>query len=203
MRVLHAAAEVYPWVKTGGLADVVGALPQALAEAGADVRLLLPGYPAVLGALRGAQTVAELGALFGAARVRLCRGVLEGSGVTAYVVDAPLMYRRSGNPYLGPDGREWSDNLQRFALLGWIGAHLASGELDPDWQPVVLHAHDWHAATAVPIWRRSPLPPRAACTPCTTWPTRACSMRRISRCSGCRPASWAAAAWSSTGSCRA
>ena len=148
MRVLHAAAEVYPWVKTGGLADVVGALPQALAQAGADVRLLLPGYPAVLGALRGAQTVVELGALFGAARVRLCRGVLEGSGVTAYVVDAPLMYRRSGNPYLGPDGREWSDNLQRFALLGWIGAHLASGELDPDWQPAVLHAHDWHAATA-------------------------------------------------------
>ena len=148
MRVLHAAAEVYPWVKTGGLADVLGALPQALAAEGADVRLLLPGLPAVLDALEHARVVAEPGALFGAARITLRQGVLTGSGVTAYVVDAPLMYRRPGNPYLGPDGREWADNLQRFALLGWVGAHLASGELDPDWQPQVLHAHDWHAATA-------------------------------------------------------
>ena len=111
MRVLHAAAEVYPWVKTGGLADVLGALPQALAGEGADVRLLLPGFPAVLEALEQAHVVAELGALFGAARITLRRGVLSGSSVTAYVVDAPLMYRRSGNPYLGPDGREWADNL--------------------------------------------------------------------------------------------
>ncbi|MBP6854174.1 MAG: glycogen synthase GlgA [Rhodoferax sp.] len=148
MRVLHAAAEVYPWVKTGGLADVLGALPQALVAAGGDVRLLLPGFPAVLDALEGARVVGELGAMFGAARVTLRMGQLAGSGITAYVVDAPLMYRRAGNPYLGPDGREWADNLQRFALLGWLGAHLASGELDAGWQPQVLHAHDWHAATA-------------------------------------------------------
>lgn len=148
MRVLHVAAEVFPWVKTGGLADVVGALPQALVATGVEARLLLPGFPAVLDALQHTRVVCEVGAVLGAARVTLRLGELAGSGVTAYVVDAPLMYQRSGNPYHGPDGREWADNLQRFALLGWVGAHLASGELDPAWTPEILHAHDWHAGMA-------------------------------------------------------
>src|SRR5258706_197159 len=51
-RVLHVGAEIYPLIKTGGLADVLGALPSALASGGTDVRLLLPGYPALLHALR-------------------------------------------------------------------------------------------------------------------------------------------------------
>ena len=148
MRVLHVAAEVFPWVKTGGLADVLGALPQALTLAGADVRLLLPGYPALLDALQQQRVVAQLGPLLGAARVTLRFGSLAGSGVAAYVIDAPLLFARAGNPYLAPDGQEWPDNLQRFALLGWVGAHLASGELDKDWTPQVLNAHDWHAGVA-------------------------------------------------------
>ena len=71
MRVLHVAAEIFPLVKTGGLADVVAALPVALAEQGADVRLVLPGLPAVLEAVQGARTVIDIGACFGAMRVRL------------------------------------------------------------------------------------------------------------------------------------
>ncbi len=148
MKVLHAGAEVFPIVKTGGLADVLGALPQALAAAGADVRLVLPGFPAFLGALQKSRIICDIGAVHGAARVRLRRGVLGGSGVLAYVVDAPCLYQRVGNPYLASDGQEWPDNLQRFGLLGWVAAHLASGELDSGWKPDVLHAHDWHAALA-------------------------------------------------------
>jgi hypothetical protein len=48
----------------------------------------------------------------------------------------------------GPDGRDWRDNHRRFALLGWVAAHLAAGELDQYWQPEVVHAHDWHAGLA-------------------------------------------------------
>jgi starch synthase len=148
MRVLHVAAEVFPLVKTGGLADVLGALPQALIGQGADVRLLLPGLPAIADAVLDQQPVAEIGACFGAARVSLRRGRMPDSGVPVYIVDAPLLYRRPGGPYQAADGSEWPDNAQRFALLGWVGAHLASGELDPAWRPDVLHAHDWHAAMA-------------------------------------------------------
>lgn len=148
MRVLHVAAEVFPLVKTGGLADVVGALPQALAAAGADVRLVLPGYPSIVDAVLHQKPVAELGPLFGAGRVTLRLGTMPYSHIPAYVIDAPWLYRRSGGPYQAADGSEWADNLQRFALLGWMAAHLAAGEMDPEWAPQVLHAHDWHAAMA-------------------------------------------------------
>ena len=148
MKILQVAAEIFPLVKTGGLADVVGALPQALMAEGADVRLVLPGLPAILAGLEQSAVVCELGAAFGAARVTLRRGVLTASGVPAYVVDAPYLYKRAGNPYQAPDGSEWADNAQRFALLGWVAAHIAAGELEPDWQADVLHAHDWHAGMA-------------------------------------------------------
>jgi starch synthase len=148
MKVLHVAAEVFPLVKIGGLADVVGALPQALIEAGAQARLLLPGLPAIADAVLHQKTLYEFGPLFGAGRIALRLGRMPYSHVPAYVIDAPHLYRRPGSPYQASDGSEWSDNLQRFALLGWVGAHLASGELDPEWAPQVLHAHDWHAAMA-------------------------------------------------------
>ncbi len=160
MRVLHVAAEVFPLVKTGGLADVLGALPQALIGQGADVRLLLPGLPAIADAVLDLRTVGEIGACFGAARVSLRLGRMPDSGVPVYVVDAPLLYRRAGGPYQSQDGEEWADNAERFALLGWVGAHLASGELDPAWRPEVLHAHDWHAAMACAYLEAHP--PRCA-----------------------------------------
>jgi len=148
MKVLHVAAEVYPLVKTGGLADVVAALPPALAEAGADVRLLLPGLPAVLDAVQSARTVVDIGACFGALRVRLLLARMPGSHLPVYVVDAPHLYRRPGGPYQAADGNEWADNLRRFALLGWAAAHLAADDADPAWVPDIVHAHDWHAAMA-------------------------------------------------------
>lgn len=146
MKVLHVAAEVYPLVKTGGLADVAAALPPALAQAGADVRLLLPGLPAILDAVQSARPVVSIGACFGALKVRLLLGRMPGSHLPVYVVDAPHLYRRGGSPYQANDGSEWPDNLQRFALLGWVAAHLASDDADPDWVPDIVHAHDWHAA---------------------------------------------------------
>jgi starch synthase len=148
MKVLHVAAEVYPLVKTGGLADVVAALPVALAAQGADVRLLLPGLPPVLDGVKHARTVIEIGSCFGALRVRLLLARMPGTQLPVYVVDAPYLYRRGGGPYQDPQGEEWPDNLQRFALLGWVAAHLAGGDADLDWSPEVVHAHDWHAAMA-------------------------------------------------------
>lgn len=148
MRVLHVAAEVFPLVKTGGLADVLAALPVAQADLGADVRMLLPGLPAVLEAVQSARTVINIGAGFGALRARLLLARMPGSKLPVYVVDAPHLYRRGGSPYQNSRGEEWADNLQRFALLGWVAAHIASGDADEQWVPEVVNAHDWHAAMA-------------------------------------------------------
>ncbi|WP_246167651.1 glycogen synthase GlgA [Propionivibrio limicola] len=156
MRILHVASEIYPLVKTGGLADVLGSLPPALVKRGLDVRILLPGLPGILNGMTGLKPVMRIGPVFGAATVNLLAGRLPDSGLEAYVIDAPFLYRRDGNPYVGPDGHDWSDNHRRFGLLGWVAAHLAAGELDENWMPEVVHAHDWHAGLAAVYIAQNP-----------------------------------------------
>jgi len=146
MQVLHVCSEVFPLLKTGGLADVTGALPQAM-RGPCDARLLLPGLPAYMQGLRGLEAVCPLPPRFGVANARLLKGTMPGSGLTAYVIEAPALYDRPGNPYAQDNGMPYPDNHLRFALLGWVAARIAQG-LDPDWQPCVLHCHDWHAGLA-------------------------------------------------------
>lgn len=156
MRILHVASEIFPLVKTGGLADVMAALPPALVKRGLDARVLVPGLPGVLKGIVGLKPLIRIGPVFGAAVVTISLGKMPDSGINAYVIDAPFLYRREGNPYVGPDGHDWSDNHRRFALLGWVAAHLASGELDPEWVPDVVHAHDWHAGLVPAYMAQNP-----------------------------------------------
>ena len=144
MRVLFVTPECFPLVKTGGLGDVSAALPAALTKIGVDVRLLLPGYPAVLDGLTNIHEVGDLITdLPGTERARLLLGHMP-DGVLAYALDAPALFNRPGNPYLGPDGKDWADNAQRFAALSWLAAGFAAHEsYDPWWRPDVIHGHDW------------------------------------------------------------
>ena len=145
IRVLGVASEIFPLVKTGGLGDVTGALPLALASAGAETTTVVPGYPAVLEALADAVAVHHFTDLFGGPATVL-RGTA--ASLDLLVVDAPHLFGRAGSPYLGPDGREWFDNSLRFAGLGAASAALATGVI-PGLRFDILHAHDWQAALAV------------------------------------------------------
>ncbi|MDB5834719.1 MAG: glycogen synthase [Caballeronia sp.] len=145
--VLHVAAEMYPLLKTGGLADVVGALPPAQTQLGTNARVILPAFPSVVAGLTQIEPVADLGWAFGIDHVRLERGLLEPHGIVVYVVRADAFYDRPGNPYLDGSHTQYADSDRRFALLGWAAARLATGA-DPAWKPDVLHAHDWHAGLA-------------------------------------------------------
>lgn len=140
MKVLHVCSELYPLLKTGGLADVMGALPFAQQEIGLDARVLLPGYPAIMKGIENTVVVAEFDNFAGHIVVRYG----EYNGVGIYVIDAPHLYGREGNPYHDAYYNDYGDNYKRFALLGWVGAELACG-LDSWWQAEVVHAHDWHA----------------------------------------------------------
>ena len=144
MQVLSVASEVYPLIKTGGLADVAGALPAALAKQGVTMRTLMPGYPAVMAALDKPDAFHSFAKLMGGSATLL---VGKAKDLDVFVLDAPHLFDRKGNPYLGPDGKDWPDNAQRFAALSQVAAQLGRGELG-NYKADVLHLHDWQSALA-------------------------------------------------------
>lgn len=143
-RVLSVASECVPLIKTGGLADVVGALPAALAELGWDMRVMLPAYRALRPLLGNMVEVWYEQGLFGG-DARLMAGTV--AGLSVLLLDAPHLYDREGGPYSGPGG-DWFDNARRFAALSWMAAKIAREGLGDGWKPDVLHAHDWQAGFA-------------------------------------------------------
>jgi len=148
--VLAVASECAPLVKTGGLADVVGALPAPLRAQGWELRTLIPGYRSVLQALSDPRPVLVERDLFGGPARLLAAQV---GGLELLVLEAPHLYDRAGTPYLDALGNDWPDNDIRFAALSWVGARVAAeGLVDGDhgspWQPEVLHLHDWQTALA-------------------------------------------------------
>ncbi len=144
MDVLSVASEIYPLVKTGGLADVAGALPGALAEHDVAMRTLVPGYPQVIGAIKRGRTVARFDDLFGGPAALIAARV---SGLDLIVIDAPHLYDRPGGIYVDQAGLDWPDNWQRFGALSWVAAELAKGLVE-GYRPGIIHAHDWQAAMA-------------------------------------------------------
>ncbi|MCY1125633.1 glycogen synthase GlgA [Frigidibacter sp. RF13] len=142
--VLSVASECVPLVKTGGLADVVGALPGALAPEGWEVRTLLPSYRGLVERLDGARDVWAAPDLFGGP-ARIVAGSV--GSAEFYLLDAPHLFDRTGGPY-SVAGSDHPDNPERFAALSWAAASIAAkGDAD-GWRPDVLHAHDWQAGLA-------------------------------------------------------
>ncbi len=141
MKILFIASELYPLVKTGGLGDVAGSLPQALREQDKDVRVLLPAYAKVKEQITDANPVAEMHLL--GLPVKLLSATVSGSGIPLWLLDAPKWFDRSGNPYLQPDGTPWHDNDERFGALCWAGYRLALNQAGQSWQPDIVHCNDW------------------------------------------------------------
>ncbi|QND48275.1 glycogen synthase GlgA [Rhizobium lusitanum] len=149
MKVLSVASEVFPLIKTGGLADVAGALPGALKPFGVEMKTLIPGYPAVMKAIRNPVARLEFADLLGEKATVF---EVEHSGISFLVLDAPAYYNRTGGPYVDATGKDYPDNWRRFAALSLAGAEIASG-LMPGWQPDLVHVHDWQSAL-VPVYMR-------------------------------------------------
>jgi starch synthase len=151
MQVLSVTSEIYPLVKTGGLADVTGALPGALKSHGVEMKTLVPGYPAILAALeKPVQVHAFTDLMGGAAKLMAGRA----KDLDLFVLDAPHLFNRPGNPYLGVDGKDWPDNPQRYAALSKVAADLSRGALG-SYKADVLHLHDWQTALAAVYLRYS------------------------------------------------
>lgn len=147
-RILFAASEVYPLVKTGGLADVACYLPIALRESGHDIRIVLPAYRTVLDQVEkikpyAGRTISRTGTHF-----RIQETTLPGSKVTVYLVDIPELYDRPGGPYHDTTGLNWSDNAGRFAAFCRVIRLMCLGRAGIGWIPDILHVNDWHTGLA-------------------------------------------------------
>ena len=143
-KVLFVSSEVFPLIKTGGLADVSGSLPSALQNLGVDIRILIPGYPAVLSQLRDLQHIASLTNLPVIENAELLLGTIAESLVKVIVIKSASLYERDGGPYSDVNGQEWPDNPLRFGVLSKVAAIL-SGAQTPiiDWRPNIVHCNDW------------------------------------------------------------
>ncbi|HVC61950.1 MAG TPA: glycogen synthase GlgA [Acetobacteraceae bacterium] len=157
-RVLFVTSELAGLVKAGGLGDVAAGLPRALRQRGIDVRILIPAYPAVLGACRQMRIVGDLPGRAGLPPCRIGR-FRTAEGLIVYIVIAAGLYERGGSPYCRPDGTDWPDNDLRFARLSLAAAEIARGS-GIGWRPDVLHLNDWPGglAPAYLRWDATPVP---------------------------------------------
>lgn len=142
-KILFATSEVYPLIKTGGLADVAASLPRALLKLGQDVKILLPAYASVLEKAKsiGIKEVAQLE--IEGYSISLKQTRLPGTKVIVWLVDIPEFFEREGNPYCGPDGNDWFDNHKRFYVFARVAELIALDQVGLNWQPIIVHCNDW------------------------------------------------------------
>jgi starch synthase len=152
IRVLSVTSEAFPVVKTGGLADVTGALPAAVAPYGTTITTLVPGYPSVRATLGDSRVLHRYENIMGV-EAQLVESRL--GNYPLLVLDAPALYLREGGLYGDIHGVDWPDNWRRFGALARAGADLGLG-LVKDCNFDILHAHDWQAAMAPAYLRYAP-----------------------------------------------
>ena len=149
MQVLSVTPEIFPLIKTGGLADVTGALPIALAGKGVVMRTLIPGYPVVMAAFAKKKAVYQYPLLQGG---KASIHAVKVGDLDLFVLDAPHLFDRQGGPYGTASGADWPDNWRRFAALSQVGGDIAGGAIS-GYQPDIVHAHDWQSAMTLAYMR--------------------------------------------------
>ena len=145
MRVLFATSEAYPLIKTGGLADVSGALPKAISQLpnfSGDIKILLPAYSAVLAKLQSIHVIANLSVLGQACT--LIAGKMPDSDIDVIAIKNAELFERTGGPYSDENGADWPDNPLRFGVLSRVASLLCSTSSPiKDWLPDLIHCNDW------------------------------------------------------------
>ncbi|MCA1979619.1 MAG: glycogen synthase GlgA [Thiobacillus sp.] len=166
MKILFVASEAFPLVKTGGLGDVVYSLPHALAARGADIRLLLPGYRALLRQLGEVRILGwlDVRGAEGMVSARVLETRHPGFTFPLWVVDCPPLFDRPGNPYVNASGQDWPDNAERFAVFARVAAQLGLDALGLGWQADVAHAHDWQTGLVAAFLADAPIRPKSVFT---------------------------------------
>jgi len=141
--VLFVTSEIHPLIKTGGLADVSGSLPQALNKLNCDVRVLLPYYQEIKNKLDNIKQIAQFSVSGHTGTVSLLETLLPGTEVKVWLIDYPEAFDRPGNPYLDLQGSPWPDNAMRYTLFSKAACLIATGQILSEWKPEIVHCNDW------------------------------------------------------------
>ena len=141
--ILFVTSEAHPFIKTGGLADVSGSLPQALSRLNCNVRVLLPYYQEIKDKLPDTRQVAQFSVDGMPGTITIREDPLSTENLKTWFIDYPAAFDRPGNPYLQPDGEPWEDNAERYSLFCKAAVLIASGQLIPEWNTDVVHCNDW------------------------------------------------------------
>ncbi|MCK4841203.1 MAG: glycogen synthase GlgA [Methylococcales bacterium] len=139
-KILFASSEVHPLIKTGGLADVAGSLPRALAELGQDIRIVLPNYQS----LKKTEDVRFISTVtVNHIDSNILETQLPGSNVIVWLVDCPALFNTPGNPYVDESGNPWDNIADRFSLFCRVIVEIAMDRGHLNWRPDVVHCNDW------------------------------------------------------------
>jgi starch synthase len=141
-KILFVTSEAHPLIKTGGLADVLGSLPRALAELSQDVRIILPNYQSL-------NLTGDVWQVFSLRvdnrQINILETRLPDSDIPVWLVDCPEFFAYPGNPYTDPQGNPWPNNAERFALFCRIAVICAMDKIDQNWKPDIVHCNDWQS----------------------------------------------------------
>ena len=141
-KILFVTSEVHPLIKTGGLADVSGSLPKALAELGEDVRIIMPNYQAI----NTSEEIRYLSTVYvNNYAVNILETRLPGTGVIIWLIDFPEFFNFPGNPYVDEHGKPWANSAERFALFCRVTVEVAMNRSYLDWKPDIVHCNDWQS----------------------------------------------------------
>ncbi len=158
-KILFVTSEIHPLIKTGGLADVSASLPKAIKALRRDIRILLPAYRSVLASVGPTQEIAAFPCPPAGEPVRLLETHLPGTSIRIWLVHSPAHFDRDGGPYLGPDGRDWLDNAERFTVFARAAEAVALDRAGLSWRPELVHCNDWQGGLAVALLTRHPARP--------------------------------------------
>ena len=153
LKILYASSEVFPLIKTGGLADVAQSLPIKLHSMGEDIRIILPFYQSTNCKASSCEKIASFEV--DEQKVELLKTHLPGSSVEVMLVDCPRFFAREGNPYLDENGLPWDDNANRFAFFSKVICLVAQNKININWLPDIVHCNDWQTGLALALLRNS------------------------------------------------
>ncbi|MCC7201672.1 MAG: glycogen synthase GlgA [Nitrospirae bacterium] len=152
LSILYCTPEVTPFSKTGGLGDVAGSLPRALAAAGCDIRVITPKYAGINESLHKLKKVAENISFKIGTRDEtggLYKGTLPGSRIPVYFVSSGKYFNRKELYQEG--GKDYVDNMERFSFFSMMALHSMERL---GWQPDIIHCNDWQTAL-IPVYLKT------------------------------------------------